>query len=113
MPRLAKMKKRSFREIAEFVHARLVGDGAVEVTNISSIQAATPGDLVFVEDEKNLRLALKSRASAVIAGEFAASKKNAKPLLVSATAHGWHLPGRRDFFARRQNGNRVFIPAQS
>jgi UDP-3-O-[3-hydroxymyristoyl] glucosamine N-acyltransferase len=83
MPRLAKMKKRSLREVAEFVHARLVGDGAVEVTNISSIQAATPGDLVFVEDEKNLRLALKSRASAVIAGEFAASKKNAKPLLVS------------------------------
>jgi UDP-3-O-[3-hydroxymyristoyl] glucosamine N-acyltransferase len=83
MPRLVKMKKRSLREVAEFVQARLVGDGAVEITNISSIQAATPGDLVFVEDEKNLRLALKSRASAVITGEFAAAKKNAKPLLVS------------------------------
>jgi UDP-3-O-[3-hydroxymyristoyl] glucosamine N-acyltransferase len=84
MPRLVKMKKRSLREVAEFVQARLVGDGAVGVTNISSIQAATPGDLVFVEDEKNFRLALKSRASAVIAGEFATSKNNAKPLLVSA-----------------------------
>jgi UDP-3-O-[3-hydroxymyristoyl] glucosamine N-acyltransferase len=77
------MKKRSLREIAEFVQARVVGDGTVDVANISSIQRASPGDLVFVEDEKNLRLALKSRASAVIAGEFAAAKKNAKPLLIS------------------------------
>jgi UDP-3-O-[3-hydroxymyristoyl] glucosamine N-acyltransferase len=84
MTRLVKMRKRSLREIAEFVQGRVVGDGAVEVGNISSIQAASPGDLVFVEDEKNLRLALKSQASAVIAGEFAVGKKNAKPLLVSA-----------------------------
>jgi UDP-3-O-[3-hydroxymyristoyl] glucosamine N-acyltransferase len=84
MTSLVKMKKRSLREVAEFVQARLVGDGAVEVSSISSIQAASPGDLVFVEDEKNLRLALKSRASAVIAGEFAAGKKNVKPLLISA-----------------------------
>jgi UDP-3-O-[3-hydroxymyristoyl] glucosamine N-acyltransferase len=82
MPRFA--KKRSLRDVAEFLQARMVGDGAVEISGISSIQAASPGDLVFVEDEKNLRLALKSRASAVIAGEFAAAKKNAKPLLVSA-----------------------------
>jgi UDP-3-O-[3-hydroxymyristoyl] glucosamine N-acyltransferase len=83
MPRLVNLKKRSLREIAEFVQARVLGDGAVEVSGVSSIQAASPSDLVFVEDEKNLRLALKSRASAVIAGEFAASKKNAKPLLIS------------------------------
>ena len=83
MPRLVKMKKRSLREIAEFVQARVLGDGAVEVSGVSSIQAASPSDLVFVEDEQNLRLALKSRASAVIAGEFAKAKKNAKPLLIS------------------------------
>jgi UDP-3-O-[3-hydroxymyristoyl] glucosamine N-acyltransferase len=83
MPRLVKPKKRLLREISERVQARVVGDGAVEISSVSSIQAASPGDLIFVEDEENLRLALKSRASAVIAGEFAGSKKNAKPLLVS------------------------------
>jgi UDP-3-O-[3-hydroxymyristoyl] glucosamine N-acyltransferase len=76
--------KRSLKELAEFVGARVVGDGGVEVTGIASIKSAASGDLVFVEDEKNLRQALESRASAVIAGDFAAGKKNAKPLLVSS-----------------------------
>jgi len=76
--------KRSVREVAELVQARLVGDGAVELTGIASIQSASPGDLVFVEDEKHLELAFRSRASAVIAGDFAVSQTNAKPLLISA-----------------------------
>ena len=59
------------RTVAESVQAQLVGDGAVEVSGIASIAQATPLDLVFVEDERNLRLALESRAAAVIAGEFA------------------------------------------
>jgi UDP-3-O-[3-hydroxymyristoyl] glucosamine N-acyltransferase len=76
--------KRSLKELAEFVQARVVGDGGVEVTGISSIQSASHGDLVFVEDEKNLRVALESPASAVIVGSFAMGKTNSKPLLVSA-----------------------------
>src|SRR5712692_4478063 len=76
--------KRSLKELAELVQAHVVGDGGVEVTGISSIPSASQGDLVFVEDEKNLRLALESRASAVIAGNFAVTKTNSKPMLVSA-----------------------------
>ncbi len=76
--------KRSLKEVAEFAQARLVGDGAVEVTGISSIQSAGSGDLVFVEDEKTLDQALDSCAAAVITGEFAAGKNSAKPLLVAA-----------------------------
>jgi UDP-3-O-[3-hydroxymyristoyl] glucosamine N-acyltransferase len=76
--------KRSLEQVAEHVQGRVVGDGGVEVTGISSITSASAGDLVFVEDEKNLRLALESRASAVIAGEFAAAAESAKPLLLSA-----------------------------
>jgi len=76
--------KRSARELAEFVGARLVGDGAVELTGIASIQSASQGDLVFVDNEKNLEPALQSRAAAVIAGNFAVSPPNAKPLLISA-----------------------------
>ena len=63
--------------------AQVLGDGNIEVSGISSIKSASAGDVVFVEDEKNLRLALESRASAVIAGNFAEEKKYPKPLLIS------------------------------
>jgi UDP-3-O-[3-hydroxymyristoyl] glucosamine N-acyltransferase len=73
--------KRTLSSVAEAVQAQLVGDGAVEVSGIASISQATAADLVFVEDEKHLRLALESRAAAVIVGKFA-KKPAAKPLLI-------------------------------
>ncbi len=73
---------RSVKEVADFVHARLVGDGAVRLHGIASVSSASAGDLVFVEDEKNLALALQSNASAVLSGEFAVGKPSAKPLLI-------------------------------
>ena len=78
--------KRSLSSVAESVQAQLVGNGAVEVSGIASIPQATPEDLVFVEDEKHLHLALESHAAAVIAGKFAtkpAAKPHAKPLLIT------------------------------
>jgi len=75
--------KRSLKEVAELVQARLLGDGEVEVTGIASMHSAVTGDLVFVEDEKNLAKALQSGAAAVIAGEFAAKNRSPKPLLIS------------------------------
>jgi UDP-3-O-[3-hydroxymyristoyl] glucosamine N-acyltransferase len=74
---------RRLAEIAEFVQARLVADGNVTVSGIASVQSAQPGELVFVQDEKGLDAALKSRASAVIAGDFALGKKYSKPLIIS------------------------------
>jgi UDP-3-O-[3-hydroxymyristoyl] glucosamine N-acyltransferase len=81
--------KRSIKEIAEHVQAMVQGDGHLEVTGVSSIASASSGDIVFVEDEKNLRLALESPAAAVIAGEFAAErigleKTASKPLILSS-----------------------------
>ncbi len=75
--------KRSLQQIAEAVGARLIGDGKIEVGGVASIASATPEDIVFVEDEKHLAAALHSRAGAVIAGEFAASGKPGRPMLVS------------------------------
>jgi len=69
--------------LAESVGARVLGNGTVEVSGISSIRSASAGDLVFVEDERNLRLALESAASAAIAGSFAMKKTYSKPLLIS------------------------------
>jgi len=74
---------RTLQQIAEATGARLVGDGSVEVSGVASIESASAGDVVFVEDEKHLPAALKSPAGAVIAGEFAASLRCSKPLLIS------------------------------
>lgn len=87
--------KRTLKEIAEFVQARIVGDASVEVTGLASIQSAESGDLVFVGEEKHLESALHSKATAVIAGEFAAGARS-KPLLIAqqprlAFARAGHL----------------------
>jgi UDP-3-O-[3-hydroxymyristoyl] glucosamine N-acyltransferase len=76
------VKARSVQEVADFVQARVLGDETVQLTGISSVQSAAPGDLIFVDDEKNLRPALESRASAVIAGDFAKGNTDHKPLLI-------------------------------
>ena len=75
--------KRSLQQIAEVLGARLIGDGRVEVSGVASLASASKDDLVFVEDEKHLNAALQSQAGAVIAGEFAASVKGDRPLLIS------------------------------
>lgn len=73
--------KRKVKDIAEAVKARLLGDGDIQVSGVASIASASANDLVFVEDEKHLSQALKSRAGAVIAGKFA-SDAEGKPLLI-------------------------------
>ncbi len=74
---------RSLQEISRFLDARLIGDAAAGISGIASIRSAGAGDLVFVEDEKNLSSALASRAAAVLAGEFAAGVSSTKPLLIA------------------------------
>jgi UDP-3-O-[3-hydroxymyristoyl] glucosamine N-acyltransferase len=75
-------KTRTVKEVAEFVQARVLGDGTVQLKGISSVESAAPDDLIFVDDEKNLPRALESKASAIIAGDFAAGKATSKPLLL-------------------------------
>src|SRR5208337_2179297 len=73
----------TLQALAEFTATRLIGDGNIEVSRAASIGQAQPGDLIFVQDENPLEEALNSRASAVIAGEFAASARGRKPLLIA------------------------------
>lgn len=80
---LRRNTSRTVRQIADAVGARLVGDDDVQVSGVASIESASASDLVFVDDEKHLDAALGSRAGAVIAGEFAASTKCDRPLLIS------------------------------
>ena len=74
----------TLQALAEFTAARLIGDGNIEIARAASIGQAQRGDLIFVQDEKYLEEALTSSASAVIAGEFAASSSGRKPLLIAA-----------------------------
>ncbi len=76
--------KRRISEIAKAIGARVVGDGGIEVSKVASIHAAVDGDLVFIEDEENLDSALHSKASAVIAGDFAEGRETSKVLLLAS-----------------------------
>jgi len=73
----------SLEQIAEFAGGRVIG-ADLEISAISSIDSARPGDLVFVEDEATLARALRSQASAIVAGEFAAKNSVSKPLLLAS-----------------------------
>jgi UDP-3-O-[3-hydroxymyristoyl] glucosamine N-acyltransferase len=70
------------KDLAGKIGARIVGHGTVEATGVASVAAARKGDIVFAEDEQNLAAALKSQASAVIAGSFAEKAQTSKALLI-------------------------------
>ncbi len=83
------------KELAEKIGARVVGDGNKEITGVASVAAAGEGDVVFAEDKENLAAALKSRAPAVIVGDFAEKSQTSKILLI--------VPHPRLAFARAAN----------
>jgi len=73
----------TLKEIADATGTRVVGDTNPEITGVASLASARPGELVFVQEEKQLADAERSSASAIIAGPFAETHQSAKPLLVS------------------------------
>jgi len=73
----------SLSDLAGRLGCRLTGDGSITVTHVSSLQAATSGSLLFVDDPKHLDEALASPSSAIVAGEFAGATVARKPLLIS------------------------------
>jgi UDP-3-O-[3-hydroxymyristoyl] glucosamine N-acyltransferase len=75
--------KRSLRQIAQAVGARLIGDGERELSSVASMESAGRDDLIFVDDAKHLPAALQSAAGAILAGDFAASTGSERPVLIS------------------------------
>jgi UDP-3-O-[3-hydroxymyristoyl] glucosamine N-acyltransferase len=90
--------KTALRDLAEKLNCRLLGDGNITVSNVSSLHSATAESLIFIDGPENdapkhLDAALASSAAAIIANEFAAkavaakstaANAAAKPLLISA-----------------------------
>ncbi len=60
------MAKKTLREIAEFIGARLVGDGDTLIEEIKGIDEAGPGDLTFIANPKYRSKLETTRASAVL-----------------------------------------------
>ena len=57
---------KTISELAQFVDARIVGDGEIEVHGVASLESAAPGEIAYLDDEKFLEAATRSRASCVI-----------------------------------------------
>ena len=70
------------KDIAQAIGARVIGNDRVAVNAVSSVSSASEHDLVFADEEKNLALALVSRASAVITRPFEQDGNASKTLLI-------------------------------
>lgn len=69
--------------LAKSLSAKLIGNGKVSLSAVASLGNAKPNDLIFVEEDNLLSAALRSKAGAVLAGDFAAKQKSSKPLLIA------------------------------
>ena len=76
--------KQSLSALAEKLGCRLIGDGSVTVSRVSSLKSADSDSLVFVDDAKYFDSAIASTAAAIIAGSFAADVSARKSILVSS-----------------------------
>ncbi|MBA4416957.1 MAG: UDP-3-O-(3-hydroxymyristoyl)glucosamine N-acyltransferase [Syntrophus sp. (in: bacteria)] len=59
----------TLKEIAEAINGRLLGDGAIPISGISSIKEAKKGDITFIADPAYKKYLGESRASAIILGD--------------------------------------------
>jgi UDP-3-O-[3-hydroxymyristoyl] glucosamine N-acyltransferase len=76
--------KQSLAALAEKLDCRLMGNGSVSVTRVSSLKSADANSLVFVDDAKHFDSAMASAAAAIVAGSFAADSPAGKPILISS-----------------------------
>jgi UDP-3-O-[3-hydroxymyristoyl] glucosamine N-acyltransferase len=74
--------KRTAKELAEAIGAKLEGDGALEIAGVAAPERAGARDLIYVESAKHAKRAAASAALCVIAGEGMSLQK--KTVLRSA-----------------------------
>ncbi|MCL6567083.1 MAG: UDP-3-O-(3-hydroxymyristoyl)glucosamine N-acyltransferase [Acidobacteriia bacterium] len=86
------------RELAEFLQARLEGDGTVTLAGVASPERARPEDLIYVESERHRARALRSAARCVLAPDgldlpgVPAVVRVGQPRLAFARAAAWLVP---------------------
>jgi len=72
----------TLRELAERLHCRLDGDGEVDITRVTGIEQAGPGDLTFIANPKYQGFLETTRASAVLVTPGIARPANGPALLI-------------------------------
>lgn len=86
------------RELAEFLQARLEGDGAVTIAGVASPERARPEDLIYVESERHRARAQRSAARCMLAPDgldlpgVPAVVRVGQPRLAFARAAAWLVP---------------------
>ena len=88
---------RNAAELAEYLGAKLVGDGAVRISGLAGPEDASAEDLVYIESSKHFDRMMHSRAMCVLAvpGMSMRGKtviETASPKLAFAKAAGWLAP---------------------
>ena len=88
---------RNASELAEYLGAKLVGDGAAKISGIAAPDDAAAGDLVYVDSPRHIERVAKSRAICVLAmsGTSIHGKtvlETSAPKLAFAKAAAWLLP---------------------
>ena len=58
--------EKKLRDLAEYVGGRVIGDGSVGISRVSSIEEAGHGDITFLANSRYARFIAASKASAVI-----------------------------------------------
>ena len=76
----------TLEELAARLGGRVVGDGAVRVARISTVEDATGDALTFATSEAYLAAALESTAAAILLEDALVTRARAKPLLVVPNA---------------------------
>ncbi len=61
--------KRTAKELAEAIGARLEGDGAMEIAGVAAPERAGPRDLIYAEAAKHAERVAASAAMCIVAGE--------------------------------------------
>ena len=62
------MQGKTLEQLAEHVGGKVVGDGSVEISAVSTLDQAGPGDISFMTNMKYIGRARTTKAGAVIAG---------------------------------------------
>jgi UDP-3-O-[3-hydroxymyristoyl] glucosamine N-acyltransferase len=57
---------RTISELAEHVSGRVIGNGSVEIHQVASLESAQPGEIAYLENQKFLEVATRSKASCLL-----------------------------------------------
>lgn len=74
--------KMKLKELAELVGGTIIGDEETEISSVSSIEDAKPGDITFIAHPKYIAMLEKVEASAIIISKNFNIQSSKKPLII-------------------------------